>query len=207
MRPFQKLDIRHSKLQCASRCLSLTILPICMCQIMFANNLELNSAFQEISLLFVRGLADMLGSEIGEMPIQTKSIIGSRHDHMIVDIEVDTANGLPFEEYKARCNRVSHPIIHNVSNPQKDILQPQDQEEEEVVPAHEPQYIMRLRGYEDQLVSAVQASTTMLAEELTLRQKWYLEVYNRVNNAFEMLSKFVPVNMVDIEAMIEILQR
>ncbi|XP_020528650.1 uncharacterized protein LOC110008035 [Amborella trichopoda] len=134
------------------------------------------------------------------MSIQTKSIIGSCHDHMIADIKVDTTNGLPSEEYKVCYSRVSHPIIHNVSNPPKDILQPQDQEEEEVVPAHEPQYIMRPRGYKDQFVSAVQASTTMLAEALTLRQKWYPKVYNRVNNKFEMLSKFVPVDMVDIEA-------
>ncbi|ERN20558.1 hypothetical protein AMTR_s00070p00025850 [Amborella trichopoda] len=62
---------------------------------------------------------------------------------------------LPSEEYKAWHNRVSHPIIHNVANPPIDILQPRDQEVEEVVPAREPQYIMRPEGYEDQLVSAV----------------------------------------------------
>ncbi|ERN17230.1 hypothetical protein AMTR_s00044p00183280 [Amborella trichopoda] len=56
-------------------------------------------------------------------------------------------------------------------------------------------------------VSADQASTTMLAEALTLRQKWFLEVYNHVNNAFEMLSKFVPVDIVDIEARMEILRQ
>ncbi|XP_006842489.2 pentatricopeptide repeat-containing protein At1g06710, mitochondrial [Amborella trichopoda] len=37
-------------------------------------------------------------------------------------------------------------------------------------------------------VSAVQASIVMLAKALALRQKWYPEVYNCVNNAFEMLS-------------------
>ncbi|ERM93950.1 hypothetical protein AMTR_s00137p00112480 [Amborella trichopoda] len=48
-------------------------------------------------------------------------------------IEVDTANGLPPEEYKVWYNRVSYPIIHNVMNPPKDILQPANQEEEEFV--------------------------------------------------------------------------
>ncbi|ERN15527.1 hypothetical protein AMTR_s00048p00094230 [Amborella trichopoda] len=76
-----------------------------------------------------------------------------------------------------------------------------------VVLAHEPQYIMRPRGYENQLVSAVQASTIMLAEPVTLRHKRYLEVYNSINNAFEMLSRFMYVNMVDIEARMEILHQ
>ncbi|ERN03233.1 hypothetical protein AMTR_s00003p00179440 [Amborella trichopoda] len=67
-------------------------------------------------------------------------------------------------------------------------MQPHIQEEEDVVPAHEPQYIMRPRGYEDKLVGAVQTSTVMLADVLTLRQKGYPEIYNRVNNAFETLS-------------------
>ncbi|ERN09966.1 hypothetical protein AMTR_s00013p00206580 [Amborella trichopoda] len=111
------------------------------------------------------------------------------------------------EVYEAWYNLGSHPIIHNVTNPPKDIFQPHNQEEEAVVLAHEPQYIMRPQGYEDQLVSAVQASTIILAEALTLRQKWYLGVYNRVNNAFETLSKFVPVDMIDIESKIENLQR
>ncbi|ERN10781.1 hypothetical protein AMTR_s00027p00219680 [Amborella trichopoda] len=93
----------------------------------------------------------------------------SRHEHMMTDIESDTTNGLPSDEYKVWYNRVSHPIIHNVANPPIDILQPHNQEEEEVVPAHEPQYIMRHRGYEDQL--------------------------------------FVPVDMEDIGARMEILQR
>ncbi|ERN10372.1 hypothetical protein AMTR_s00026p00110350 [Amborella trichopoda] len=118
----------------------------------------------------------------------------------MLDIQQDTDNGLPSEEYKAWYNLVSHLLIHNVANPPKDILQPYNHEEEEAVLAHEPQYIMRPRGYEDQLVSAVKASTVMLAEALTLRQKWYPEVLNRVNNAFEMLSKFVPVDMDDVEA-------
>ncbi|ERN02223.1 hypothetical protein AMTR_s00045p00216580 [Amborella trichopoda] len=95
---------------------------------------------------------------------------------------------------------------NNISNPPKDLLQPQDHEEEEVILAREPQYIMRHRGYADQLIRAVQASTTMLAEALTLRQKWYPEVYNRINNVFEMLFIFVPVDMV-VEARMEILQR
>ncbi|ERN04696.1 hypothetical protein AMTR_s00076p00165800 [Amborella trichopoda] len=73
--------------------------------------------------------------------------------------------------YKAWYNRVSHPLIHNITNPPKDILQLVNQEEEEVVPAYERQYIMRPRGYEDQIVSAVQASTVMLAMALALRQK------------------------------------
>ncbi|ERN10479.1 hypothetical protein AMTR_s00161p00040380 [Amborella trichopoda] len=90
---------------------------------------------------------------------------------MMPDIEEDTDNGLPSEEYKAWYNLVSHPIIHNVANPPKDILQPHNQEEEDVVSALEPQYIMRPRGYENQLVSAVQTSTIILAEALTLRQK------------------------------------
>ncbi|ERM99951.1 hypothetical protein AMTR_s00110p00116310 [Amborella trichopoda] len=101
----------------------------------------------------------------------------------MTDIEVDTANVLPSEEYKAWYSRVSHP---NVANPLIDILQPYNQEEEEV--------------------SAVQASTTMLAEAITLRQKWYPEVYSRVNNSFEMLSKFVSVDMENIEARMEVLQ-
>ncbi|ERM98023.1 hypothetical protein AMTR_s00120p00057920 [Amborella trichopoda] len=75
----------------------------------------------------------------------------SRHDYMMTDIEVDIANGLPSEEYKAWYSRVSHLIIHNIANPPIDILQPRNQEEEEV--------------------SAFQASTTMLGETLTLRQK------------------------------------
>ncbi|ERM96992.1 hypothetical protein AMTR_s00074p00187130 [Amborella trichopoda] len=103
---------------------------------------------------------------------------------------------------KAWYNPMSHPLIHNIANPPKDILQPHIQEEEDVVPAHEPQYIMRPRGYEDRL-----ASTVMLAEALTLRHKWYPEVYNLVNNTFETLSKFVPVDMGNVEARMEILQR
>ncbi|ERN01959.1 hypothetical protein AMTR_s00045p00056700 [Amborella trichopoda] len=55
-------------------------------------------------------------------------------------------------------------------------------------------------------VSVVQASTLMLVEALTLRQKWYLEVLNRAYNAFEMLSKFVLVDMGDVEARMEHLQ-
>ncbi|ERN04134.1 hypothetical protein AMTR_s00077p00064360 [Amborella trichopoda] len=126
-------------------------------------------AFQEIIYLVVRGPVDMVGSEIGEMSILTRFIIGlSRHNHMMIDIKVDTASGLPSEEYKAWYSRASHPIIHNVS--------------------------------------AVQASTIMLTEALTLRQKWYPEVCNRVNNVFKMLSKFVPVDMEDIEARMELLQ-
>ncbi|ERN08895.1 hypothetical protein AMTR_s00015p00219940 [Amborella trichopoda] len=120
------------------------------------------------------------------------------------DIQQDTDNGLPLEEYKAWYILVSHPLIHNVANPPKNILQPHIHEEEEVVPVW---FIMRPRGYEDQLVSTVKASTVMLAEALTLRQKWYPEVLNRVNNAFEMLSKFVHVNMGDVEARMENLQR
>ncbi|ERN08163.1 hypothetical protein AMTR_s00018p00142890 [Amborella trichopoda] len=46
----------------------------------------------------------------------------------------------------------------------------------------------------------------MLAEALTLRQKWYPKVYSSVNNAFEMLSKFMPIYIEDIEAMMELLQ-
>ncbi|ERN13869.1 hypothetical protein AMTR_s00021p00029340 [Amborella trichopoda] len=46
----------------------------------------------------------------------------------------------------------------------------------------------------------------MLAEALTLRQKWNPKVYNRVNNAFETLSKFVPMDMDDIEARMENLE-
>ncbi|ERM96706.1 hypothetical protein AMTR_s00001p00272990 [Amborella trichopoda] len=88
---------------------------------------------------------------------------------MMPDIEEDTVNGLPSEEYKACYNLVSHPIIHNVTNPPKDILQPHNQEEKDVVHVHETQYIMRPRGYENQLISAVPASTIMLAEALTLR--------------------------------------
>ncbi|ERN08284.1 hypothetical protein AMTR_s00156p00021000 [Amborella trichopoda] len=130
----------------------------------------------------------------------------SCYDHMMTNIEVNTVNGLASQEYKAWYNRVSHPIIHNVANPPIDILQHHNQEEEEVVPAHESQYIIRPRGYEDDLVSAVQASTTILSEALTLRQKWYPKVYSHVN-AFEMLSKFVPANMEDMEAMMELLQR
>ncbi|ERM94624.1 hypothetical protein AMTR_s00011p00169440 [Amborella trichopoda] len=60
---------------------------------------------------------------------------------------------------------------------------------------------------EEYKVSTVQASTIMLAEALTLRQKWYAEIYNRANNTFETLSKFVPVDTNDIEAKMEILQR
>ncbi|ERM99353.1 hypothetical protein AMTR_s00108p00133690 [Amborella trichopoda] len=123
-----------------------------------------------------------------------------------VSRQEDTDNGLPSEEYKAWYNLVSQPPIHNIANPPKDILQPPIQEEEDVVPAHEPQYIMRPRGYEDQLVSAVQTSIVMLAEALTLRQKWYSEVYNHVNNTFVTLSKFVPVDMGDVEARMEVLQ-
>ncbi|ERN02955.1 hypothetical protein AMTR_s00134p00031500 [Amborella trichopoda] len=130
----------------------------------------------------------------------------SRHDRMMPEIVEDADNGLPLEEYKAWYNLVSHPLTCNVAKPPKDILQPHIQEEEEVVPAHEPQYIMRPRGYENQLVSAVQASIVTLTEALTLRQKWYPEVYNRVNSAFETLSKFVLVDMGDIEAKMEILQ-
>ncbi|ERN00079.1 hypothetical protein AMTR_s00105p00140220 [Amborella trichopoda] len=115
-------------------------------------------------------------------------------------------NPLVVEEYKTWYNLVSHLLIHNVANPPKDILQPHIHEEEEVVPAHEPQYIMRRRGYEDQLVSVVKASTVMLVEAFTLRQKWYPEVLNRVNDTFEMLSKFVPVDMGDVEARMEHLQ-
>ncbi|ERN12149.1 hypothetical protein AMTR_s00308p00010940, partial [Amborella trichopoda] len=48
-------------------------------------------------------------------------------------------------------------------------------------------------------VSTIQPSTTMLAEAVTLRQKWY-------SNMFEMLSKFVPVDMDDIKARVEKLQ-
>ncbi|ERN00286.1 hypothetical protein AMTR_s00107p00033530 [Amborella trichopoda] len=62
---------------------------------------------------------------------------------------------------------------------------------------------MRPRGYEDQLVSAVQASTVMLAEALTLRHKWNPEVYNHVNNTFAMVSKVVPIDMDDIGAQME----
>ncbi|ERN12734.1 hypothetical protein AMTR_s00043p00127200 [Amborella trichopoda] len=110
------------------------------------------------------------------------------------DIQQDIDNGLPSEEYKAWYNLVSHLLIHNFTNQPKDILQPHIHEEEEVVPAHEPQYIMRPRGYENQLA-------------FTPKQKWYPEVLNSVNNAFEMLSKFVPVDMSDIEARMEHLQR
>ncbi|ERN07607.1 hypothetical protein AMTR_s00157p00065740 [Amborella trichopoda] len=131
----------------------------------------------------------------------------TRYDQMMHDIEEDTVNGLPSEEYKAWYNLVSHPIIHNVTNSPKDILQPHNQEKKDMVPAHEPQYIMRPRSYENQLVNAVQASTIMLIEALTLRVKWYPEVYNRVNDAFETLSKFVPVDMDDVEARMEDLQR
>ncbi|ERN06271.1 hypothetical protein AMTR_s00016p00211010 [Amborella trichopoda] len=60
---------------------------------------------------------------------------------------------------------------------------------------------------EEYKVSAVQASRVMLAEALTLKQKWYPKIYNRVNNRFEMLSKFMSVNMDEIEARIEHLQR
>ncbi|ERM96776.1 hypothetical protein AMTR_s05214p00004730 [Amborella trichopoda] len=123
------------------------------------------------------------------------------------DIEEDTNNGLPSEEYNAWYNLVFHPIMHNVANLPKDILQPHNKEKEDVVLAHEPWYIMSPRGYEDQLVSAVQVSTIMLTEALTLKQKWYPEVYNCVNNAFETLPKFVPVDMDDIEARMENLQR
>ncbi|ERN10165.1 hypothetical protein AMTR_s00168p00037870 [Amborella trichopoda] len=66
---------------------------------------------------------------------------------------------------------------------------------------------MRPRGYEDQYVSAIKASIVMLAEALTLRQKWYHEVLNRVNNMFEMLSKFVHVDTGDVEVRMEHLQR
>ncbi|ERN00283.1 hypothetical protein AMTR_s00107p00031440 [Amborella trichopoda] len=66
---------------------------------------------------------------------------------------------------------------------------------------------MRPRGYEDKLVRAVEANTTMLVEALALRQKWYPDVYNQVNSAFEMLSTFVSIDMGDIEARMEILQR
>ncbi|ERN11965.1 hypothetical protein AMTR_s00184p00039900 [Amborella trichopoda] len=104
----------------------------------------------------------------------------------MADIEVYTVNGLPSYEYKAWDNQVSHLIIYNVTNPPEDILQPQNQEEEEV--------------------SVVQASSTMLAGAFTLKQKWYPKVYNRVNNAFEMMSKYIHVDMDDIEARIEILQ-
>ncbi|ERM95686.1 hypothetical protein AMTR_s00023p00214570 [Amborella trichopoda] len=76
----------------------------------------------------------------------------SRHDRIIPDIQQDTDNGLPSKEYKALYNLVPHPLIHNVANPPKDILQPHIHEEEKVVPAHEPQYTMRPRGYENQLV-------------------------------------------------------
>ncbi|ERN14479.1 hypothetical protein AMTR_s00174p00039060 [Amborella trichopoda] len=127
------------------------------------------------------------------------------HERMMPVIKVDIANGLPSEEYKAWYSRVSHLIIHNVANPRKDILQLVNHEEEEVVPTYESQYIMRLRCYEDQLVSAVQANTIMLVDALILRQKLYLEVYNWVNNAFEMMFKFVPVDMDDIEARMETL--
>ncbi|ERN10639.1 hypothetical protein AMTR_s00028p00195620 [Amborella trichopoda] len=95
----------------------------------------------------------------------------------------NTDNG-PSEEYKAWYNLVSHPLIHNVANPPKDIA---------------TSYPRRRR--------CVQASTVRLAEALTLRQKWYPEVYNLVNNVFETLSKFVPMDIGDIEAGIEILQR
>ncbi|ERN15238.1 hypothetical protein AMTR_s00056p00200810, partial [Amborella trichopoda] len=118
----------------------------------------------------------------------------------------ETDNVLPLEEYKAWYNLVSHPLVHNVANPPKDILQPHNQKEEDVVPAHEPQYIIRPQGYEDQLVSEVEASTIMLAEALTLRQKWNPELYNCVNNAFETLSKFMPVDMDHIEVRMKNLQ-
>ncbi|ERN05304.1 hypothetical protein AMTR_s00007p00155890 [Amborella trichopoda] len=110
----------------------------------------------------------------------------SCHECLMHDIQVDTDNGLPSEDYKEWYNL--------------------EEEAKYVVPAHEPQYIMRPRGYENQLVNAVQASTVMLAEALTLGQKWYPEVYNRVNNEFETLSKFVPVDMDDIEARMTSLQ-
>ncbi|ERN14529.1 hypothetical protein AMTR_s00038p00069390 [Amborella trichopoda] len=110
----------------------------------------------------------------------------TRHNRMMANIEVDTANGLPSKGYKAWHNLVSHPIIHNVANPLKDILQPHNQEED--------------------VVSAVQSTAVMLVEALTLRQKWNAKVSNRVNNAFETLTKFVPVDMDNIEAMMENLQ-
>ncbi|XP_011626340.1 protein MAIN-LIKE 2-like [Amborella trichopoda] len=47
-------------------------------------------------------------------------------------------------------------------------------------------------------VTAIWASKVMLAEALTLRHKWYPEVYNHINNTFETLSKFVPVDMGDV---------
>ncbi|ERN15139.1 hypothetical protein AMTR_s00056p00121360, partial [Amborella trichopoda] len=75
----------------------------------------------------------------------------SRHDCMMPEIIEDTDNGLPLEEYKVWYNLVSHPLIHNVTNSPKNILQPHIQEEEDAVHVHEPQYIMRPRGYEDQL--------------------------------------------------------
>ncbi|ERN12305.1 hypothetical protein AMTR_s00025p00041280 [Amborella trichopoda] len=120
----------------------------------------------------------------------------TRHDRMMPEIEEDTNNGLPSKEYRAWYNLVSHLLVHNVANLPKDILRSHNQEEEDVVPAHEPQYIMRPRSYEDQF-----ASTFMLAEALTIGQKWNPEVYNRINNAFETLSKFVPEDMDDIEAL------
>ncbi|ERM97262.1 hypothetical protein AMTR_s00119p00114820 [Amborella trichopoda] len=92
----------------------------------------------------------------------------THQERMMPDIKEDTDNELSLKEYKAWYNLVSHTIIHNIANPPKDILQPHNQEEEYVVLTHEPQYIMRPRGYRDQL--------------------------------------FVPVDMDDVEAMMENLQ-
>ncbi|ERN20387.1 hypothetical protein AMTR_s00068p00052860 [Amborella trichopoda] len=147
-------------------------------QIEYAGNLEQNRVFQGIPWLLVRGQADKLDSETGETSMQIKPLTGCL---------AMTALCLIFNK------------ILTMSCPQRSIRR-------RVVRAHEPHYIMRSRGYEDQLVSAVKASIVMLAKALTLRQKWYLEVFIRVNNAFEMLSKFVPVDMSDVEAKIEHLQ-
>ncbi|ERN20286.1 hypothetical protein AMTR_s00066p00173450 [Amborella trichopoda] len=61
-----------------------------------------------------------------------------RHDCIMPDIQQDTDNGLPSNEYKAWYNLVSHHLIHNVANSPKDILQPHIHEEEEMDPTHEP---------------------------------------------------------------------
>ncbi|ERM99362.1 hypothetical protein AMTR_s00108p00146810 [Amborella trichopoda] len=100
-----------------------------------------------------------------------------------------------------------NPLVVSKRASRQDILQPDIQEEEDGVSAHEPQYIMRPRGYEDELVSEVQASTVMLAEALTVKQKWYPEIYNHINNVFVTLSKFMLVDMGDVEARMEVLQR
>ncbi|ERN13251.1 hypothetical protein AMTR_s00040p00233470, partial [Amborella trichopoda] len=118
------------------------------------------------------------------------------HDKGHRHIEQGLNNGVPSKEYKAWYR---HSKVHNTGNPPRDILQPTNKSDDQIDASHEPQCIMRPRGHEDNMVSTFQESTTLLAEALALRQRWDLEVLNPVSRVFELQSKFIPIDVNEVE--------